>query len=304
MQKFTKEISVFTGFLLIFFCFCTISNFFLVKRTNLVVNAEKNILLLGDSNTECAINDSIVEKVFNFSTSAESYFYSYLKLKKTLKNNSQIDTVLVSFSPHNIFDNGWFQNEKIIKLNFKHYYPFFDLDDLYFILKKKPLVVLDASKTIPFQFMRNVILSIRKDNIFNLGRFRSLNRNSLELDIEKINNNQSLPFFELSERFKITNEELFYLNKIKLFCAENNLKLILINTPKRDEILNHKKYYTENFLNLYYKEFSDIDFYDFSKMLMNKEHFADLVHLNSSGSSNFSTTIKNVGWEGLKLYLR
>ena len=46
----------------------------------------KNILILGDSHTENAINDSIFSNSLNYSASADAYIFSYVKLKAILNS--------------------------------------------------------------------------------------------------------------------------------------------------------------------------------------------------------------------------
>ena len=59
-------------------------------------------LLLGHSQPECALNDSIIEKSVNRCQGGEAYFYTYTKLKKLLEVNNQIKTVYLSFSNNQI----------------------------------------------------------------------------------------------------------------------------------------------------------------------------------------------------------
>ena len=41
-----------------------------------------NVLILGDSHARFAFNDSVLVNAINLSNSADSYFYSYQKLKR------------------------------------------------------------------------------------------------------------------------------------------------------------------------------------------------------------------------------
>jgi hypothetical protein len=69
----------------------------ILSGASFAVPKDKNILIVGDSHTECAIDDSIFTRSFNISQSGTAYLYSYIKLRKILVENSHIDTVLVSF---------------------------------------------------------------------------------------------------------------------------------------------------------------------------------------------------------------
>ena len=52
-------------------------------------------IVLGHSHPECALNDSLVPGLANFSNSGEAYFYAYYKLKKILDQNKNIKTVFI-----------------------------------------------------------------------------------------------------------------------------------------------------------------------------------------------------------------
>jgi hypothetical protein len=304
MKLFIRRTLFFCLLALLSFGSTVVLNYFLVKNTNLSFNKEKSILLLGDSNMQCALDDAIVPNSVNFAESSESYFYTYLKLKKIRQSTSSIDTVLLSFSPHNIIDNRWLFSKHLIGLNLRHYYPLMSIDDFVFLFNNNPEAVIGGLKEVPYQLLRNITKKIKNDNIFDLGRFVSLKKNNTDKHINLIKDGKKLPFFELPESFKISNQEIIYLNKIILFCDQYKIKLILINTPKRKELLDYKNYYVNDFNKFYLSNFIEIPFYDFSSMPIPKEYHADLVHLNYKGAMCFSTMIKVKGFSNLCHYLK
>ena len=83
-------------------------------------------------------------------------------------------------------------------------------------------------------------------------------------------------------------------------CNEKQVKLILINLPKRVELLRHKRYGMEEFQKAYNTEFSQLDYFDFSSMPMQDEMYADLLHLNKEGSSYFSNFLETCDWESFR----
>ena len=129
MRLFLKYSSRFLIFFFTISLLIVIGNYWLIKSTPINFSSKKNILFLGDSAPECAINDKIFKRSVNFSSPAESYYYSYLKLKKILDTKQVIDTIFLSFSPHNIFYNNWFASQSNIQHNFCIYYPFMNIYD-------------------------------------------------------------------------------------------------------------------------------------------------------------------------------
>jgi hypothetical protein len=300
MRLFLRYISRFLIFFFTIFLFIVIGNYWLIKLTPINFPSKKNILVLGDSAPECAINDKIFKKSVNFSAPAESYYYSYLKLKKILETKQAVDTVLLSFSPHNIFDNTWFASQSNIQHNFCRYYPFMSRNDFRFLLESHPKSVIYSLRPIALQFLKNIFRRVLGDNVLQIGGFTSLDLDRLEDALQSLKDGKAIKDFRLPKDLYPTNVEIVYLNKILQLCNEKQVKLILINLPKRVELLRHKRYGMEEFQKLYNTEFSQLDYFDFSSMPMEDEMYADLLHLNKEGSSYFSKFLETSDWESFR----
>jgi hypothetical protein len=262
----------------------TFINYVLLKYDNTFKMTEKvNTLILGDSHTRYALNDSILNNTFNLSNDADSYFYSYLKLKQVEKKNEQLDTVLLSFSQHNIhkcIENRWLLNDQHLKGRLEQYIPLLSFDDYLFLLKNKPFVaiasIFSQIKYPPYLFMGKN----------KYGGYKDLKRVILEEEIDKQKTNG---YRQEYKSFNDSPLETMYLKKIVQFCETNDLTLIFINPPLYKTLQNKQfglyKYYEMNF--------SNITFLDFSKLEMKDSYFGDLVHLTPSGARYFSELIKN-----------
>ena len=213
-----------------------IINFFLVKSEQIIIPENKNILILGDSNSQCAINDSIFNSTINISSSSDSYFYSYLKLNKILSSNQKIDTVILSFSPHNIFDNGWLFNKSHIYSRLPIYYPLMGWDDIKYLYKGNVKAFYSSISLVIKQSGKNFVKKVLRRRFAFEGGFLSLERDILKEVQEKLINGEKLPFFKIPQSFKIAENEILYLNKIITSCNKNKLKLYLVNLPKRKEL--------------------------------------------------------------------
>tara|TARA_B100000902_G_scaffold373665_1_gene401860 strand:+ start:845 stop:1753 length:909 start_codon:yes stop_codon:yes gene_type:complete len=299
MKLFLKYISRFLIFLFTVFLLIVIGNYWLIQLTPINFPYKKNILVLGDSVSARGVNDKIFKRSVNFSSPAESYYYSYLKLKKILETKQAIDTILLSFSPHNIFDNTWFASQSNIQHNFCRYYPLMSSNDFSY-LRLHPKSMIYSLRPIALQFLKNIFRKITRDNVLQLGKF-----DSTELDEVVAEELQSLEVMgdtcsRLPKDFNPTNIEITYLNKITQLCRQKELKLILINLPKHMELLRHKRYGMEEFKKVYNTEFNQLDYFDFSSMLMEDEMYVDLVHLNKKGSSYFSNFLESFGWQSFR----
>ncbi len=293
MKKFVKNLLIFSTIVTIIFALTVISNFYLIKSESLIKSNQKKIIVLGDSNIECAIDDSIFFNAQNLSASSDSYYYSYLKIKKILNNKNNIDTILLAFAPHNIFDNGWLLSESHIYTRFATYYPLMNWDDFSFLFFSKPKAVISAFPRIIKQSIINF------DNKFNppikdftYGGFDRIERNVLPEVRKKLIKGEKMPFFKIPDNFEIAKKEVLYLNKIINLCNSKQKVLFLINTPKRIELLNYPKYGVKEFNAFYLKNYKSVHFIDLSKMDIPEDCFGDFVHLNSKGSKLFSNILQ------------
>lgn len=300
MILFLKYISRFLIFIFTILLLIILANYWLINLTPINFSSKNNILVLGDSTPECAINDDIFKRSVNFSAPAESYFYSYLKLKKILEPNQAIDTVLLSFSPHNIFDNNWFASQNHIKNNFCRYYPIMSRYDFRFLLESHPKSVAYSLKPITLQFLKNIFRKFAGDNIFPFGGFASVDSDRLVVALQSLKEGAEIKNYRLPKDLLPTNVEIIYLNKIAQLCGKRQVKLILINLPKRVELLNDKRYGVVEFEKVYNTDFSQLEYFDFSNLFMEDEMYTDLLHLNKKGSSYFSNFLDTSSWEGFR----
>lgn len=262
----------------------TVINYGLLNYDNTFRIKEKvNTLILGDSHTKYALNDSILSNTFNLSQDADSYFYSYLKLKQVDKKNVHLDTVLLSFSQHNIhkcIENRWLLNKQHLKGRLEQYMPLLSINDYRFLLKNKPSMAIASLfsqiKYPAYLFMKKI----------NYGGYEELKHDILKEEIDKQKENG---YRQEYKSFNDSPIETIYLQKIVQYCKTNDLTLILINPPLYKTL--HNK---QNGLYKYYEmNFSNTIFLDFSKIEMEDSYFGDLVHLTPSGAKYFSDLIKN-----------
>ncbi len=262
----------------------TFINYILLSNNNTFrINEKVNTLVLGDSHTKYALNDSILSNTFNLSQNADSYFYSYLKLKQVDKKNEQLDTVLLSFSQHNIhkcIENRWLLNKKHLKSRLQKYMPLLSVDDYRFILNNRPSMAISGL------FSQIVYPAYLLMGGNKYGGYEGLKHDLLKEEIDKQKKNG---YRQEYKSFNDSPIETIYLQKIVQYCKTNDLTLILINPPLYKTLHNKQ----HGLYNYYEMNFSNTIFLDFSKLEMEDSYFGDLVHLTPSGAKYFSELIKN-----------
>ena len=285
MRLFLSKIALMiVGILLLLGAILMIDRTLLEHSNIFVLDKNVHLLILGDSRTKYGLNDKILENACNLSNDADSYFYSYLKLKTVTKNNNQITTLLLSFSQHNIeksVETQWLLEKTHINQRLKIYYVLFDIKDFLFLIKQKPAEVI--SNLFP-QILYPIKL-LKGRNIY--GGFADMDHNVLKEEIvkyKKKTDSQDIKFTESSI-------ERAYLEKIKDLCKTNGIELIFINTPLHKILIDKQ----EHLYVFYKKHFSDVPFLDFSRLDLPDSYFSDLVHLSPEGSNYFSHLLEDKG---------
>jgi len=286
MGKFLSGVgSFFVLFAFIIFssyCF----NIFLFKKSNLLkVNPSNHILVLGDSHTKYAINDSLIPEVINFSDDADSYYYSYLKLKAIKGKNPQIDTLLLAFSAHNIEHDtevNWLLNSTSVKSRFRFYHNLMSASDLSSLIKLKTkdvMINLPSILTFPLHWLR------RGDKLY--GGYEDLEIDDLKGAIKR----DSIKSARVNgSGYKYSELEIWYLDKIRTYCKQEGIQLILLSTPLYQQDRNQASFHK-----FYLSNYSETLFIDMSKFALQSDCFGDIVHLNKKGALLFSDYIKEQG---------
>ena len=283
MKKFISNCLKILGVFLFICIGSIILNSVLLNYKGYKISLDKNILILGDSHTEYAIDDAVLKNSINLSHSADSYFYSYLKLRKLKKENSQIDTLLLAFSNHNLlteYDNRWLFNTSHIKSKLRIYTDLMTFSDVVFLFKANPSAVIQGFIESPKYSIKLLLNGGLKER--ELGKFQPTQRNSLNKDIEQRKKSKKQRALEYSQF------EINHLFMIVDFCKKNDIELIFVSTPIHPEYLKTKEKELEFFNEFYNLKLAQYRFLDYSEFNVPDESFQDLDHLNANGAKLFS----------------
>ncbi len=254
-----------------------------IVRVNSDFKIDENIesIVVGHSHSACAFNDSIIKNFKNLSSSGESYFYTYVKLKECLKQNPSIKTVFIEFSNNQIIDemDNWIWGDMYITARYPIYSPFFSLKDKAFLLTKN------------FSSFRNAYALSIKSNIeritssnfkfSDLGGYRSSNDQKVDSILANKNADTTKNY-----SLNVSQSNILYLAEMVNLCKKCNKRVILVRSPMHP---NYGGYVNENQYQLIMKKsFSKIEYIDCSKFPLTNDEFGDLEHLNSRGSKRFS----------------
>ena len=254
------------------------------KNHDNVVKINTRNIIIGDSNTRWSMDDKIIKGYSNFSTGGETYLFAETKLNILTKHN-KIDTLILSFSPHNIINNMWWNDDKLgnpLDYRMSSFFQDFTLENHIDFINNIPKNYINAFTTIGKSKIDNIVSFKNYGN--NLSRFGSYlpnPENETQHPIEPYKYKKPI----------ITNIETKYLQKIIRLCKEKKIKLILIQPPKNYLRKDYKNYDHKEFYNYYDQHLKDIDFLDFSKLELPPHAYWDMNHVDIVGAEYFSNFI-------------
>lgn len=254
---------------------------FNIKRNN-------TIALFGHSHSECAYNDTLISNFTNLSHSAESYFYTFQKVKKYLAQNPQVTTVLIEFSNNQIDTkmDDWTWGYTYMSNMFPQYASFMSVADLELLAKHNSKYFMNC---IGIAARTNLIktLSFNYDCTGKIGGYFKIDSSRHLPARNPVNENENAKASPNKNRISTTN--LRYLRKIVDYCNNMHKRVFLIRSPQHP-LYEYRNNETE-FSLIRERSFGDVKFLDFNNFPIKNDEFADFGHLNFKGALKFSAYI-------------
>jgi hypothetical protein len=290
MKKFLKKsFHLFIKFTFLIFLILLIKIYIFHHYQTNWSNVNTDVLAIGDSHIETAINPEDFKSLSNYGKSSETYFYTYLILKEVLKNNQTPNTIVLGVAPHN-FQNKY---DLYISGSIKRFYYIMSWEDwmLYFDTTFSGLNVRSLKNILA---IRNILPSFTfnkmiKDDVFIFDSHFAGYHKSKNTNLEKEHSDSRIKnhFCETGENC-VSGIQLEYFNKILEFLSSKQKKIILLNTPLhkmyRNEIpektISEYNKLTENTL----MKNPNIVYYDYSTLLLPDSFYGDVDHVNFYGS--------------------
>lgn len=263
------------------FCLC----FVMYSAINLMINKvfiksvspinETNILILGDSHIETALNPNGLPNATNIAQSAEPYVVSLWKLEKILSYYTP-DTVILGFSAHNLsdFNDLKFSHSIWSKEIAERTYGIFDLTDV------SDKIEIDYQMLFRMSF-KHLCIFPKKKHLTYIGNFTR----HTEHNLSNANAIERHFFFE-GKPCNLSVLSINSLNSIKELCRKKGIQLILISTPVHE---SYRKGIPEKFKDELHKistRYSSEGVYilDYSTLELHDSCYLNINHINTFGS--------------------
>jgi hypothetical protein len=276
MKKFILKILLFCILLFVLF----ISIFLFLNTIDKFKNPsnEIDLLIVGDSHAVFSINekDNLFsnKKIINNGYQAESLFWTIKRSEKIL-STYKVDLIVITYSDHNLFNDKWSYVENILEKERELIY-FLSLKDWYYLLRR------NFNQTVKLFFS----LPLPVTNVTSNSKLNS--NNLLPKDIITKGARIKRQYQYLKNILKSEN-----FNSLNTFCKENpEQKILIIRTPLNSRYfkllgnINYDKMYLESIQNL--MKYKNVNYIDFSNTIKEDSLFADLDHLNESGTFKFT----------------
>ena len=273
----------------IVFGLSALSDYAIKQRENNLLKISENInkVFLGDSNIECAVNDSLIPNSINIAQSGEAYIYTYAKIKSLLEYNDQIKTVFVGFSFWDLIkftEDRWMFSSEFVIEEITLYNYLLNYYDKFLLIKNNPEAyikgVLKSILSNFHVFVKSLHRGEFNGKLINFGGYVESGREILQEDIKKNTFKEQV--------FEEGLIQIEYLRKISELCRQRSIKLVLLNTPKHIYYnSNIPEAIRQNWISVR-KSFSRDSLLDFSTFSLPDSCFGDLTHINAKGAKIFS----------------
>ncbi len=260
------------------------TSYYAKQNFDFSIGKEKNILVLGNSRPEAAINDSLLPNVYNLAQGGSGYFYDHLKIQRIVEHNPQIDTLIIGYSYGDLKKDmdSWFSGKEKIKFKMRNHLFLFELEDYISLLKANPVAV--AANT-PQTIFHNIKMK-RKGKAY-LGGFKSGRKNEIKKAKELAN--KHIP--DASQGYSKYQSE--YLLKVYEYCKSRDIAVILINVPIHpmlEEIHAHLKPLYCKFAK---EKLPDALLIDHANFKLPETDYRDLAHLNAKGAKKYTEFLRS-----------
>lgn len=248
------------------------------------------MVIVGDSHTQTAINDGLVNNAINISHSSENFLFTYNVLDLILKNNTQINTVILGVSFHSFSKNydKNLQNYSKSKFIVPNYLPILDgsaINNLWALDHKNLIKILPES----YKILLNDLILVNSEDLSNysfIGGYYEGSGNNL---------GDSIIAATIKKHYSSTSQEFLSKNQVKWFdkildlTSRKHINLIVVNTPINQKYKNRipKKMEVE-YYKILEKRKNGFIYRDFSDLELPDSCFGDGDHLNKDGAEIFT----------------
>ena len=279
MKIFLKTLACFLLLLLAVYGLTYGRFLYKMNSYSLEIPKEKTVLLIGESQSQAAVDDSKIQNLYNSSQAQDRYLSMYCRLKALLDVNSQIDTVIISLTPHSINrgkDDFWTMGG-YIRQNVQTYGALLGPEEWMLMFRHAPELTL-AEIVTPLRYYWEV----DETYMSKYGSFSAADYCALQANIDEGGTSLKV---DPSYGNRLTLE---YLDKMIKLCEERDIKVIALNTPVYQAWKYEEPQYYYDYLS---QTYPDLELWDYLDADIPDDYRRDINHLNKKGAEWFTKEI-------------
>lgn len=240
-------------------------------------------LFIGDSRFRNGVNDKKIPGALNVSADADNYMTAYLRIKFILSSENSVKTIFIVFSPDIMGENAderMFANY-LMAGKVPQYFPLYSEREWQTYFSHSPKKLLHNVAGRPFRLLDGLWSPGKFCE--NLGSFRVSTGRNLKSSVDQVLNSDRKdkpPSVFYGNKVSMT-----YLNKIREYCHERNIRLIGIAVP---HYLSGRVFNLEQYRKTLREDFPDLEVWDYLDMPFPEDCWQDVNHLNRWGAEIFT----------------
>jgi len=236
-------------------------------------------VFLGDSRIEY-----LYKNANNLGCNSEGLKYTYYKIL-ALNKTKKLKTIYLGLSHHSFsgYFNEYLTNEM-------------EVLPRYFVITPKPMQMLNEYhfSNLHYLFKKQFKLAWKaftSKNNFIEGHFSRPFKS--QVSIKKSQKRIKQQFYQKNGDLQpFSKEQIQYLNVIKYYCRDNNIRLVIINTPVYDSYFEN---IPQKYLQVYDQNTHDCEVIDMSHYLKNKTDFLpDGDHISFAAYKNCTSYLDSI----------
>jgi hypothetical protein len=250
------------------------------------------VLFIGDSHLEQAIDDNLLKNSINLGASSESFYYSYYKLKSILDKPNAIKTVYLNIGYHSLsnYYNRFIYGDESVAISSNYFFllPIKEQAKLIYHNRNK---LASLTKTV----IKQGVAIIKDPTTANFHGCFNNTFSETKANIANMNDRLDYQFYKQTKtlyRHSTTNETA--LHDIITLCNNKNIELIALSTPI------HKYFYNKipPFFKNKFKETvqkTNLKLIDLSHIqLQEDDYLPDGDHVSKKGAGKTTLFLKNL----------
>jgi hypothetical protein len=284
MKRFLINITLFALTACLITALAIVGTLAIAHSASFKLPEDKTIVVVGSSHVCDGIDDAIFSRAVNVSLESMPYLIECAIARRFIKNNANIDKVIVAFDTDSVNQTGNLAALGDLATHIARFFSLLNKNEFHDLLKNKSFpsafikIPLKHARTL-FSFFTGHKLTYQD---LYLGGHIKREGNHLPDESESIENKASLKIE--------TPYQIKYLLSLADLCRQNNVELILLDTP----IYKAEKYTDRTVLNyVYNKYFSDVRYLNFNDFPLPEDAYRDIGHLNSKGAAIFSEFLES-----------